>query len=141
MTIYASIAASIFPALPQFAVGGPSFAGQRPSGGSPSAAPTIASLDARTIYFIPAKLEDFKATFPGVQVFTAPWYGFAVAGVDLRSGDVYSDGTLAYLVTGEPATQYGFVLAPACETKVPAAIVGATVGQPMGLLLALTYPA
>jgi len=122
VTIYASIAASVFPALTQFAVGGPSFAGQRASGGTPATAPTIANLDARTIYFIPAKLEDFKLTFPGVQVFTAPWYGFAVAGVDIQAGDVYTDGTLAYLITGEPATQYGFVLAPAVEAQIPAAL-------------------
>jgi len=119
MTIYAAIAASVFPALPQFAVGGPSFAGQRASGGTPAADTTLSSLDARTIYFIPAKLEDFQATFPGVKVFTAPWYGYAVAGTDIQAGDVYTDGALAYLITGAPALEYGFVLAPATPVHPP----------------------
>jgi hypothetical protein len=115
MSIYAAIAASVFPALPQFAVGGPSFTGQRTSGGTPVADATVTSLNATTIYFIPAKLEDFKLTFPDVPVFTAPWYGFALAGTDIQAQDVYTDGALTYLITGEPATQYGFVLAPAAE--------------------------
>ena len=135
MTIYASIAASVFPALPQFAVGGPSFTGQRASGGTPAADPTLSSLSARTIYFIPAKLEDFQATFPNVQIFTAPWYGFAAAGVDIRAGDVYTDGTLAYVITGAPAAEYGFVLAPATPTQVPAALADAQAGYSSPLWL------
>ncbi len=125
MTIYAAIAASVFPVLPLFGVGGPSFTGSRASGGTPASAPTIASLSARTIYFIPAKLEDFKLTFPGVQVFAAPWYGFAVAGTDIQAGDVYSDGTLAYSIIGGPALEYGFVLAPAVMADVPAIVTPA----------------
>lgn len=122
MSIYPAIAASVFPILPQFGVGGPSFAGQRTSGGTPSADATIASLGATTIYFIPAKLEEFKLTFPNVQIFTAPWYGFALAGTDIQAQDIYSDGTLAYLITGAPATQYGFVLAPAAEAALPRSV-------------------
>lgn len=124
MTIYPAIAASVFPILPLFGVGGPSFTGQRASGGNSANDPVIASLSARTIYFIPAKLEDFQATFPGVQVFGTPWYGFAVAGTDIQKGDVYTDGTLAYQITGAPALEYGFVLAPARTRQVPEAIGG-----------------
>lgn len=122
MTIYAAIAAAVFPALPQFAVGGPSFVGQRAKDGTPASAPTISNLSVRTIYFIPAKLEDFQATFPGISVFGTPYYGFAVAGTDIQADDIYTDGTLAYLITGVPALEYGFVLAPAQKTPLPRSI-------------------
>ena len=115
MTIYAAIAAAVFPALPQFAVGGPSFTGTRATGGNVASDPTSTALASRTIYFIPAKLEDFQKTFPGVPIFSAPWYGFAAAGVDIQAQDTYTDGTLTYRIVGAPATEYGFVLAPAVE--------------------------
>lgn len=122
--VYTRLATSIFPVLSQFAVGGPSFTGARPSGDGISADVSTSALAARTIYFVPAKLEQFQATFPGVQVFTTPYFGFARAGVDLRVGDTYTDGTFAYLITGVPATEYGFVLAPA----VPCAVITVTGG-------------
>lgn len=114
-TIYPAIAASVFPILPLFAVGGPSFTGSRASGGDPSTDPSVGALSSRTIYFIPATLEQFRQAFPQVDVFSAPWYGFAALGTDIQAGDIYTDGTLSYQISGKPATEYGFVLAPASE--------------------------
>ena len=47
---------------------------------------------------------------------------FALLGVDVRAGDVYTDGTLAYLISGQPVTHYGFVLGPAMDTPIPRSV-------------------
>lgn len=101
--------------------GGPSFTGQRGTGGGPATDVTIASLPACDIAFIPAKLEEFKLAFPGVEVFTAPYYGYASLELDIQYGDIYTDGTVAYAVRGTPASEYGFQLIPAERCGVPGA--------------------
>lgn len=94
-------------------VGGPSFTGTRATGGTPAAAPTVTSLTSRTLVFVAAKEEAPAHTFPEVMVWKAPWLVFALLGVDVQSGDTYTDGTHSYVITGEPVTHYGFLLAPA----------------------------
>jgi hypothetical protein len=96
-----------------FSVGGPSFTGTRSAGGTPASDPTITSLGARTLVFVAASLEAYARTFPEVLVWKAPWLVFALLGVDVRSGDTYTDGTVSYVITAAPVTHYGFLLAPA----------------------------
>ncbi len=122
MSIYDSIAAAILPILPQFGVGGPSFVGIRANASTPAAAPTITSLSPRSLYFIAASLVNFRPTFPEVLVWKAPWLVFAAIGVDVQAGDIYTDGTLSYLITGSPVTHYGFVLGPAAPTQTPRSV-------------------
>jgi hypothetical protein len=105
-------------------VGGPDFTGIRTSGGSPAVDATETSLSSRRLVFIAAALETFGRTFPEVLVWRAPWLVFARLGVDVQAQDVYSDGTLAYLITGQPVTHYGFVLGPAMPTQVPVTVPG-----------------
>lgn len=119
MSIYTAIAQAILPILPQFGVGGPTFAGQRASGGTPASIPAVTSLSARSLYFIAASLENFRPTFPEVLVWKAPWLVFAELATDVQAGDIYTDGTLAYVITGAPVTHYGFVLGPAAPTQLP----------------------
>lgn len=99
-------------------VGGPSFTGSRASGGDPSTDPTVGALSARTIYFIPVTAESFRTAFPDVQLSSTPWFGYAALGTDIRSGDVYTDGTLTYLITGKPSNWTGCVVAPASQVTM-----------------------
>lgn len=124
MTIYAAIARAILPVLPLFGVGGPSFTGQRGSGDGVVTARTIASLSARTLYFIPSQLETMHRTFPEVEVWKCPYLVFGVASLDVQADDVYTDGTLAYCITGAPVLHYGFLLGPASVCPVPVALPG-----------------
>lgn len=103
-----------------FAVGGPDFTGVRTIGGDPATDSVLEVLSLRRLVFIAAALETFGRTFPEVRIWNAPWLMFARLGVDVQVGDVYSDGTLAYLITGQPITHYGFVLGPAAPTTLPA---------------------
>lgn len=144
-TIYPAIAQAILPILPLFGVGGPSFTGERTSGDGIMWARTTANLSARTLYFIPSRLEAMQRTFPEVDVWKCPWLVFGVSGLDVQAGDVYTDGTLSYTITGQPVTHYGFLLGPASAVASTAAVVvvppTGLAGSPMGLLLGLTYAA
>lgn len=104
-----------------FGVGGPDFVGVRTSFAG-LAAPTRESLEARRLVFIAAQLEQYARTFPEVLVWKAPWLVFALLGVDIQADDEYTDGTLAYLITAQPITHYGFVLAPAVVTGIPRSV-------------------
>ena len=121
MTIYDEFA-TLPTEIVSFGVGGPDFVGQRASGGTPATAPTITNLTSRRLVFIAAVLETFRPTFPEVLVWKAPWLVFALLGVDVQAGDVYTDGTLAYLISGQPVTHYGFVLGPATEYAIPRSV-------------------
>jgi hypothetical protein len=79
---------------------------------------------------------------PQTLLFTAPWMLLPIGGatVNLTVGDVVADGTYAFLVQGIDTSQ-GFQLILAAPTQVPVTVPGGMVGQPMGLLLSLTYAA
>ncbi len=129
MTIYAAIAASIAPVLPQFTIAGPSFIVQRATGGTPTADPTITEYPARTMYVIPSALSQFARTFPEVEVWKCSYLLFDFAINDERAKDVISDGTQAFLITGQPTLDYGFLLAPAERCAVPAGATPPTGGR------------
>ncbi len=105
-----------------FGVGGPSFTGRRTTQGDPSADATDEALSARRLVFIAASLEQYGRTFPEAITWNAPYLLFARLSVDVQKDDVYTDGTRAYLITGEPVTHYGFLLAPAKVAAQPVAI-------------------
>lgn len=110
---YTDIAEIVLDTVSDKYVGGPSFTGSRATGGTPATAPTVGSLSSRTLYFIPASLETFQNTFPEQLVWKAPWLVFAASNVDVQYGDTYTDGSLSYVITGQPVTHYGFLLGPA----------------------------
>lgn len=99
-------------------VGGPDFTGVR-GVSTGLGSPTYESLSGRRLVFVAQVLETFGRTFPEVDVWRAPWLVFALLGVDVQEGDVYTDGNLAYLISGSPVTHYGFVLGPAVVATVP----------------------
>lgn len=106
--------------IAEFAVGGPDFAGVRASGDGYVTPILQTALPISRLVFIAAALETFGRTFPEALIWNAPWLVFALLGVDVQVQNVFSDGTLAYLITGQPVTHYGFVLGPAAPTNVPA---------------------
>lgn len=125
MSIYADFA-TLPTEIEDFSVGGPAFTGVRGTS-TGLAAPSYAALSSRRLVFIAQALEGFVRTFPEVEVWKAPWLVFALLAVDVQSGDIYTDGTLAYTITATPVTHYMFVLAPASPlplAEVPT--VGAT---------------
>lgn len=111
-----------------YGTGGATWTGQRASGGTPATAPTLAALESRTIRFCQNNRIAPANTLPAVPIFTAPWWAIAAAGVDIQAGDVYTNGTIAYVITGAPDTAQGFVLAPAAPTQVPAPLAVAQAG-------------
>lgn len=93
--------------------GGAAWVGQRASG------TTIASLASRVIQFMPNNRIAQAQTLPAVPIFTAPWWGLAATGVDIQSGDVYTNGSIAFLVTGAPDTSEGFQVIPCAPCAIP----------------------
>jgi hypothetical protein len=130
--------------IEDFSVGGPVFAGVRATPGTISTLPTFAAVTAARMVVVAQALEGFARTFPEVEIWKAPWLVFALLGVDIQVGDYWKDSAVAYLITATPITHYGFILAPAASVdlaQVPTVTAGALAGQPMGLLLSLTYAA
>jgi len=142
-SIYAEFA-TLPTEIESFSVGGPLFSGVRATPGGISTLPTFAALTAARMVVVAQALGGFARTFPEVEIWKAPWLVFALLGVDLHQGDYWLDGVVAYMITATPVTHYGFVLAPAQSidlAQVPTVPAGALAGQPMGLLLTLTYAA
>lgn len=102
-----------------FGTGGAAWTGVRSTGGSPSVDATTATLASRTIRFIVNGMAQLSNSFPAIPVYQAPYVGVAAAGVDIREGDVYTDGTIAFRIIGTPDTSQGFQLIPAQLTAVP----------------------
>lgn len=102
-----------------FGTGGSLWAGVRTSGGTPATAPTMSTLDLRTIRFCQNNRVAQVNALPSLPIFTAPWWGVASADVDIQAGDVYSNGAIAFLVTGKPDSSQGFLVIPATETQPP----------------------
>lgn len=101
-----------------FGTGGASWVGVRATSTGLSA-PTLTSLATRTIRFLENNRVAERASLPNIPIYTAPWWGLADASVDVQPGDVYTNGAIAYLVTGQPDTSQGFQVIPAVLTSLP----------------------
>lgn len=133
MSIYAEFA-TLPTEIESFSVGGPAFTGVRPSR-TGLAAPTYASIASCRLVFVAQALEGFARTFPEVLVWKAPWLVFALLGVDVQAGDIYTDGTAQYQIAATPVLHYGFVLGPAVVFTgiVPSPALRAMAGFQAGL--------
>jgi hypothetical protein len=142
VSIYDAIAASILPVLPDFGVGGSTWAVTRASGDGVTSAVTTSSAGSKTLYFIRNKVDSMGVNLAGTALASAEWLCFARLGVDIRVNDVCvsaDDSTRAFRIIGAPQKDFGFLLAPCASAPAPTAIVGATTGTPIGLLLSLTH--
>jgi hypothetical protein len=111
--------------LRTYGKGGATWTRTRASGGTPAADPTITQTSGIVIRFMPNNRVVERSALPGLPIFIAPWWGVAAAGVDIQAGDVYDNGSIAFLITGTPDSSQGFLVPPAAPTQVPATI-GAT---------------
>lgn len=127
----------------RFSTGGAAWTGVRGTS-TGLAAPTYASLSSRTIRFMEWNRVVERSSLPQIPIYTAPWWGLAAIGVDVQPGDIYTNGTIAFSVTGLPDTSQGFQVIPAASIpliEVPSVgTPGTGTGKSMGLLLSLTYP-
>lgn len=113
MTIYAAIAASILPVLPQFTVGGPEWTVYETTPGSPSASASTAALDGTvTLYVIDNTGPRFRQAVAGLPIWDSDWLAFGAASLTLEAEDIVSDGARAFLLTGAPITHFGMFIAP-----------------------------
>lgn len=80
---------------------------------------TLASEGVETLYVIRAALSKFVTAAPGVPVWDSDFLIFGATSVDLVADDIITDGISAYVVSGAPITDLGFLLAPADATAVP----------------------
>jgi hypothetical protein len=103
-----------------FGTGGSAWTGRRATGGTPATAPTISTLSSRTIAFLENGMVKQMTAQPAVPIFASPYWGVAAIDVDILVNDVYTNGTIAFIVTGQPDTSQGFQLIPADLTQVPA---------------------
>lgn len=140
MTIYADIAESILGVLPDFTVGGPTWTRTRTSGAGITSAVSTSTASV-TAYVIRGKTDTLRGALPGTQVYDAPWLLFAALGTSIQADDLVSDGTLAYRVKSIPSIDLGMMLVEVEPASIPVGSTPSTVGQPIGLLLALTKAA
>lgn len=116
--------------------GGAAWAGVRPST-TGLVAPTYANLASRTIRFLENNRVAERSSLPDIPIYTAAWWGLASADVDIAVGDIYTNGTRAFRVTGQSDTsQEGFQVIPAAVyplIEVPGIAAQAAAGYQAGL--------
>jgi hypothetical protein len=106
-----------------YGTGGASWRRTRATVATPATAPTITQTSGIVIRFMPNNRVAPANTLPAIPIFTAPWWGVAAAGVDVQSGDVFDNGSVAFLITGAPDASQGFLVPPAAPTTVPRSVV------------------
>jgi hypothetical protein len=108
------------------------------------AAPTLSALASATGYFLENNRIREAMSLPQVAIYTAPWWWITGIDTDVQAGDIRTNGTRAFVITGTPDTsQEIFQVCPATvfQGAVPSVGGAGLVGQPMGLLVAITYAA
>jgi hypothetical protein len=127
-----------------YQTGGASWTPITASGGTISTAPTFTAGTALTLYIVEASLIRKQITLPAVGIYAAPWWGLGGMTLDIDPGVILQSAaspTLGFQVDGVADTSQGFPVFPLVPAQVPTVAAGALAGQPMGLLLTLTYAA
>lgn len=104
-----------------FKTGAASWAGVRASGGDPATDAVLDTLPIAPLFFVQNNRIKEAMALPQTLIFTAPWCALPIGGavIDVRVGDVRSDGTYAFLVQGIDTSQ-GFQLLMADVATLPA---------------------
>lgn len=95
-----------------FGTGGSSWAGVRGTS-TGLGAPTFTNLDSASGYFLENNRVAERTSLPDIPIYTAPWWWIPVGNADTQVGDIRTDGTYAFLITGQPDTSQGFQVIPA----------------------------
>lgn len=121
----------------RFCSGGAVWTGVRPDVVGVGAT-TYTSLASRTIRFLENNRVAERSSLPDIPIYTAKWWGLAAIDVDVRVGDIYTNGTRAFEVKGVPDTSQGFQVIPAAVyplASVPVVVsAGAGFHSPLWLL-------
>ncbi len=115
--------AGILRLMRTWGTGGASWRRTRATVATPATDPTLTQTGGIVIRFCQNNRVMQAGTLPQIPIFTAPWWGVAAAGVDVQAGDVYDNGVIAFLITGEPDSSQGFLVPPAASTSVPRSVV------------------
>ena len=102
----------------------------RPSGTGIGSDVTLASEGSKTAYVIPARAPFTTQSAPAWPVWTNDYLVFGAAAMDIRAGDILTDGSLAFLIAGQPDTHFALLWAPADATAVPD-LTGAILFRPL----------
>lgn len=125
-----------------FKTGGASWVPITASGGTISTAPTFTAGAAFSFYIAEASLIRKQITLPTVGIYAAPWWGLGAITLEINPGVILQSAaspTLGYMVDGVADTSQGFPVFPLVLAHVPTVASAGLTGQPMGLLLTLTY--
>lgn len=93
--------------------GGATWTGVRVQGGDPATDSTTITLPSQTIYFVENNPVKTAQALPATSIYAAPFWGIAPLGQDIQAGDVFSNGTIAFLITGAPDVSQGYQRIPA----------------------------
>lgn len=91
----------------------------RTADNGPTAENTTASDGLRQVYVVRNTGSALQSAATGDSVYSADWLLFARLGQDLQAGDIVSDGTLAYVLTGNPTSDQGCQVAPVEPSSTP----------------------
>jgi hypothetical protein len=87
--------------------------------------PIFSALSAASGYFLENNRVAERSSLPNIPIYTAPWWWITSIDTDARPGDIRTDGTYAFTITGQPDTsQELFQVAPAAPLplgEVPSA--------------------
>lgn len=102
-----------------FPTGSTVWAGIRASGGDPASGTVLDTLPLCALSFVENYLIRRGVALPDVSIYSAPYWGIATLDIDVQVGDVYSDGEIAFLITGVADRARDFQLLPAALTQLP----------------------
>lgn len=94
-------------------VGGGTWTRTRVTGGDPATDSTTSTTPGIAVGFLENNPLDDKTALPATALYSAPYWGIAALGVDIQVGDVFSNGSIAFLITGAPDVSQGYQRIPA----------------------------
>lgn len=74
--------------------------------------PVYSALASRTIRFLENNRIAERSSLPDIPIYSAPWWGLAAIDVDILPGDIYTNGTRAFQITGVSDTSCAFQVIP-----------------------------
>lgn len=111
--------ASLRRLLSDLGLGGATWRRTRASGAAPGSAAQVAHTSGAAIFFLSNGQLQQQLGLPHMPLFEAAYWGLCASSTDVQAGDIYDNGAIAFLITGDPDRLQGFLLAPADRAGVP----------------------